>query len=236
MERQGKGSVLNRRTTGPSWSAAKPRHYLSECRDQRCCCHIRLQESSQTAFSKENINARGPGVSATPIQCLQPLGWICLGKEAKECRHSAAKLCADCSAKSALAPRPCTGRPLTRLGRGPDRMAQLEHKGEGGGYGAPGGGGRSGPSSARPPAGRRAKAKVARGKGSVFWPRRQWRHEAKAVSLGHLWVSRRQWRGEAKAVSLPRRQLERLGNCSVLPNMSCCSAGAGAAPRQCQHR
>ena len=58
------------------------------------------------------------------------LGRICLDKGVKEDRHSMVKPCADFSVKSAQAPRPCAGRPLSRQFRGgirPSGIVQLSH-------------------------------------------------------------------------------------------------------------
>ena len=44
----------------------------------------------------------------------QPLGRIWLGEGVKECRYSVAKPCAECGVRCVQAPRPCTGRALSR--------------------------------------------------------------------------------------------------------------------------
>ena len=74
-----------------------------------CCSGRRLGRSDPTNLRR-----------ASDCCCLQracvPLGQICLGKGVKEYWHSVRilKPCADFSVKSAQAPRPCTGRPVSR--------------------------------------------------------------------------------------------------------------------------
>ena len=77
----------------------------------RCVLH---QRDDATLSSRPACHLFGAVATIqTAIEAL-PLGRICLGKGVKEHRHSIVEPCADCSAKSAQAPRPRTGRPLSR--------------------------------------------------------------------------------------------------------------------------